>query len=243
MKHIFVTGVTRGIGKGITYKLLEEEFRVTGTGHSTAFPEDFTDHKHFKGLNVDLADVDSLNSVIKPLFESDNYPDVVINNAGVSQKQSITSADTPWIENWHNTHAINLKAPAIISKWAINNWLEDNGGILINISSRAAHRGDTDDFASYAASKGGLSAFTKSIARSLGKKNITAFDIAPGFVETEMMEQVKETYPDGYIEDELSLNTMVQPENIGDLIAFIASGKARHLTGQTLNINSGSHLF
>ena len=243
MEHIFITGVTRGIGKGIAYKLLDDGFRVTGTGHSTAFPDDFTDHENFNGLIVDLADKESINSVVKPIFESDNYPDVVVNNAGVSAKQPITSEDTAWINNWHNTHAINLEAPAIISKWAVENWLENDGGILINISSRAAHRGDTDDFVSYAASKGGLSALTKSIARSLGKENITAFDIAPGFVETEMMEQVKETYPDGYIEGELSLKNMVNPENIGDLVSFIASGKAQHLTGQTLHVNSGSHLF
>jgi len=243
-KHVLVTGATRGIGRGITTALLKNNFKVTGTSHKSAFPKEFNSNLLFNGVNIDLNDIDTLQKNLHPLFGKENVFDVVVNNAGVSFKQSIDSDDENWLSNWDYTLSVNLRSAGLISKWAVSSWLRnENKGILINIASRAAHRGDTGDFISYAASKGGLSALTKTVARSYGKQNITAFDIAPGFVHTEMMEQVKETYPEGYIENELALENMVKPLDIGHLVVFIAGDKAQHLTGQTLHVNSGSHIF
>ena len=243
-KTVFVTGSSRGIGKAITKELLAQDYNVIGTYHNTKIDSSIVVSDLFTSVNVDLSDVTSLKQNIHPLFTKNGAPKIIVNNAGISIEQEVTSDDDRWLKTWDRTHNINLKASALICKWAISNWLENNTqGIIINISSRAGHRGDTAPFLSYAATKGGLSAVTKTIARSYGKEGITAFDVAPGFVETDMMKEVKQQYPEGYIEDELALSSMVQPADVGKLVAFIASGEAKHLTGQTLHINSGSHIW
>jgi len=241
---ILVTGASKGIGKAIISVLLEQSFEVIGTYHNTPIDKTIAENDLFRGCKVNLSNIDSLKNNISPLFFESVAPITVINNAGISEEHQITDDDDKWLNNWEKTEAINLRAPSLICKWAISRWLEnDSKGIIINITSRAGHRGDTAPFLSYAATKGGLSAVTKSIARSYGKEGITAFDIAPGFVETDMMNIVKEQYPGGYIESELALSSMVQPVDVANLVAFVASGKAEHLTGQTLHINSGSHIW
>ena len=96
-------------------------------------------------------------------------------------------SDQDWMDKWDKTQQVNLRSMALISKWAINAWKERRiEGRIINIASRAGVRGDTGEYAAYAASKAGMIAFTKSIARSLGNEGITAYSIAPGFVNTDM---------------------------------------------------------
>lgn len=243
-RKVLVTGSSRGIGKAITEELLDQKFNVFGTYNSTQIDKNITEHNLFSKLRVNLSDIDSLKAAIYPLFGDADAPEIIVNNAGISKEQPIDGSDDEWLENWDLTNGINLKAPALICKWAISSWLDTKTqGIIVNISSRAGHRGDTAPFLSYAATKGGLSAITKTIARSYGKQGITAFEVAPGFVETDMMKEVQQQYPEGYIENELALSQMVQPADVGKLVTFIARGEARHLTGQTLHINSGSHIW
>ena len=116
-------------------------------------------------------------------------------------------------------------------------------GILINISSRAAQRGDTEEFAAYAASKAGMIAFVKSVARNYGKRGITAYSIAPGFVHTDLAVESIKTYGEEYLTRGLALDTIVPPSDIATLAYRIGTGELKHATGQTFHINSGSYLF
>ncbi|MEM6526357.1 MAG: SDR family oxidoreductase, partial [Bacteroidota bacterium] len=116
------------------------------------------------------------------------------------------------------------------------------GGIIINISSRAARRGDTSDYLAYAASKGGLEAITKSIARAYGKKGITAFGVAPGFTRTDMAQDFIKAYGEDYVLNDLSLPELTEPKDIAQTVVFLASGLARHATGTTIDINAGSYV-
>ena len=241
--HALVTGASRGIGKAIATHLLDAGFRVTGTARTSSFPHSFTEDGNFTGLLVDFSNPKQLENELKPLFESEEAPSIIVCNAGISEEAPFEGDDEQWERNWDRTLMVNLKAPALITKWAMNRWIKHGiEGIAIYISSRAGHRGDTGPFASYAASKSGLTGLAKSIARSYGKKGITTYDIAPGFVATDMMEKVKNTYPEGYIESSLALESVVDPNDIGKLVRFIAEGSARHMTGQTFHINSGSYL-
>lgn len=240
--HALVTGASRGIGLAISTVLLNNGFKVTGTSRSGMFPKSLSDHKSFNGLAIDLLRTESYQS-LGILLDGDNAVQVLINNAGIFKESDLSDDDKRWVDVWDQTLQVNLKAPATLSKMAIAAWLKsESEGIIINIASRAAYRGDTQEYAAYAASKGGLVAFTKSISREMGKKGITAFSVAPGFIETDMAKESIDVYGAEYLKKDLSFDELTQPNDVGELVHFLASGKARHMTGTTFHINGGSYL-
>lgn len=243
--HVYamVTGASRGIGKSITEKLLNSGAEVIGIARNSAFPELFTDSDRFSGLYVDLSKQDSINDILKPVFEQEKVPNVLINNAGIFEESSFDEDDDKWLSNFERTIQVNLTAAAILSKWALNRWSREEGGILINIASRAAYRGDTQEYASYAASKGALVAFTKSIARDFGTKGISAYSIAPGFIKTDMAMDSVEIYGEEYLTEGMAFDEITSPEEVGELVSFLASGNVRHMTGSTFHINGGSYMI
>ncbi len=242
--HALVTGASRGIGKSITEKLLAAGARVTGTSHRTGFPESFLSNSAFEGVQPDFAKEEALATALKPLFEQAGAPGVLINNAGISEDCGFEEDDENWLENWHSTLQVNLHAPALLTKWALNSWVQKGEkGILINIASRAAYRGDTQEYASYAASKGALVAFTKSIARGFGAHGIVAYSIAPGFTNTDMAAESVNVYGEEYLTQGMALAEITPPDEVGELAAFLASGKVRHMTGATFHINGGSYMI
>lgn len=241
--YVLVTGASRGIGKSITESLLKENGRVIGTAKSSEFPSEFRDHPNFEGLYVDLGDSNDLEQKLKPVFQREKAPDVLVNNAGIFQDADFSVDDDLWIDTWDKIMQVNLRAPALLSKWALNRWKREGRGFLINIASRAAYRGDTQEYASYAASKGGLVAFTKSVARDFGRHNISAYSIAPGFIKTDMAMESVEVYGEEYLTEGMSFDEITSPEEVGELVAFLASGKVPHMTGATFHINGGSYMI
>lgn len=241
--YALVTGASRGIGKHITGKLLENNARVIGTKRSSSFPDEFLKNENFESLTVDLADPIQVEQILKPVFSRDKAPDVLINNAGIFEEGGMEKDDEEWLQTWDKTQQVNLRAPAILSKWALNRWEKEEGGILINISSRAAYRGDTQEYTAYAASKGGLVAFTKSVARDFGTKNISAYSVAPGFIKTDMAMDSVEVYGEEYLTQGMAFDEITSPEEVAELVAFLATGKVKHMTGATFHINGGSYMI
>lgn len=241
--YALVTGASRGIGKSISQALLKEGGRVIGTAHRSSFPKEFNDHEHFEGVHADLNSADELKTVLKPIFSRDEVPGVLINNAGVFDDADFSISDGEWLQSWDKTLQVNLRAPALLSKWALNCWQQEEGGILINIASRAAYRGDTQEYAAYAASKAGLVAFTKSVARDFGTDNISAYSIAPGFIKTDMAMESIEVYGEEYLTKGMAFDEITSPDEVGELVAFLASGKVPHMTGATFHINGGSYMI
>lgn len=238
---LLVTGTSRGIGKSIAQKLLDEGHEVIGTSRST--DHDFIDSENYRHIKCDLAVEEDLE-MLKEVFQENEIPEVLINNAGMFEEAQFDISDEGWLANWDKTMQVNLRSSALISKWALNVWTKAGIlGRLINISSRAAYRGDTGEYASYAASKGGMVAFTKSIARSFGKHGITAYTIAPGFVDTDMAQGSIEVYGEEYLTKGLALDSIAPPEQIANIVSLLAEGKLTHATGQTFHVNSGSYLI
>lgn len=192
---------------------------------------------------MDLSDRSLMRERLKPLFDRKDRPGVVINNAGINVACDMGENDDRWLENWDRTLQVNLRAPALISKWALESWSEGEGGLIINIASRAAYRGDTQEYASYAASKGGLVAFTKSIARDYGNRGISAYTVAPGFIETDMARESVEVYGEEYLTKGMAFDEITSPEEVGELVAFLSSGRVPHMTGSTFHINGGSYMI
>ena len=232
-----LTGSTRGIGKAITELLLEKNIQVIGTSKKTNFEAKDANYSHH------FCDLSNSKEVLllKSIFEHQDPPQVLINNAGMFKDADFSISDREWLETWDLTQQVNLRAAALLCKWAVNSWL-DKGikGRIINISSRAGMRGDTQQYAAYAASKAGMIGLTKSIARSFGKQGITAYSIAPGFVETDMAMESIEVYGKEYLTQGLALNDIVPPKEIAHLVLLLAQGKLTHSTGQTFHVNSGS---
>ena len=241
--YALVTGASRGIGKSITKSLLREGGRVIGTARSSEFPAEFTENENFEGLHVDLSDPIAVETKLKPIFQRDKAPSVLVNNAGIFRDAGFDEDDESWLQNWDDTMQVNLRAPALLSKWALNRWKNEEEGYLINVASRAAYRGDTQEYASYAASKGGMVALTKSIARDFGKHDVSAYSIAPGFIKTDMAMDSIEVYGEEYLTEGMAFDEITSPEEVGELVAFLASGKVPHMTGATFHINGGSYMI
>lgn len=241
--YALVTGASRGIGKHITKKLLENNVEVIGTTRTSSFPDAFNNNPNFEALTVDLADPVQVEEVLKPIFDKEKAPNVLINNAGIFEEAGMEKDDETWLQTWDRTQQVNLRAPALISKWALNRWEKESGGVLINISSRAAYRGDTQEYTAYAASKGGLVAFTKSVARDFGKKNIAAYSIAPGFIKTDMAINSIEVYGEKYLTEGMAFDEITSPKEVAELVAFLSTGKVKHMTGATFHINGGSYMI
>jgi NAD(P)-dependent dehydrogenase (short-subunit alcohol dehydrogenase family) len=137
---------------------------------------------------------------------------------------------------------VNLRAPELLCRHAIPHFQAQGGGRIINVASRAAFRGDEPDYMTYAASKGGLVALTRSIARTLGGDGIKAFTLAPGFVRTDMAQAFIDEYGEAHATSDLALSDLTEPDDVAPMAVLLASGRADHATGCTVDINAGSYV-
>lgn len=244
-KHILVTGGSRGIGKAIVYSLVEAGAKVAVHYYKSEeaikiIAEELGSNVSF--FRADLADAMEVNSLFNEVVSRYKRIDAIVNNAGIAIGTDINEDDISWLDNWLKTMDVNLNAVGLLCKKAVNHFLETGGGRIINIASRAAHRGDTPDYMDYAASKGGVVAITKTIARAYGKQGIRAFTVAPGFVKTDMTEKFIKQYGEELVGRSIKLERMTEPDDIAHMVTFLASGLADHATGQTFDINGGSYV-
>ncbi|MDE2451873.1 MAG: SDR family oxidoreductase [Gammaproteobacteria bacterium] len=168
--------------------------------------------------------------------------DALVNNAGVAISSPLDGANQDWLAGWETTMAVNLRAPSLLCKLAIEHFQQKGGGRIINISSRAAFRGDQPPYLAYAASKAGLVALTRSIARGFGKAGIVAFNIAPGFTRTDMAQDFLDQYGEDYVASDIALRRLTEPDDIAPFVVFLASGLGDHATGCTIDVNAASYV-
>jgi 3-oxoacyl-[acyl-carrier protein] reductase len=168
--------------------------------------------------------------------------DVLVNNAGIYEAADPDGPLEEWEAAWQRTLAICLVSPATLCRAAIASFREQGGGIIVNLASRAAWRGEDPDFWPYAASKAGVVAMTKTIARQYGRQGVTAFAIAPGFVDTAFNAPAVAEHGMQLFLDDTALGEVAQPQDVANVIAFLGSGLARHATGATVDVNSASYV-
>lgn len=242
-KTVLLTGCTRGIGLEIANSCLLKGWRVIGTARKSDFPESLKSSDLFQGIHADLEDIPSLKSSIYNLI-SEHQPDVLVNNAGIFIDSDFESDDDSWLNTWDKTMTVNLKSAALLSKWFLQMHLQrKTNGIIINIASRASYRGDTQEYAAYAASKAGMVALTKSMARDFSKQGVVAYSIAPGFIDTDMAKEAVETLGKDYITRDSVFDEITQPNEVAEMVTFLASGTVQHASGQTFHINGGSYMI
>ena len=245
-KNILVTGASRGIGRAIAKSLLEAGANVALHYNSgKAVTEELLKYSNGNSLAIQ-ADLQSVEDTINLWQKALNHfgqIDGLVNNAGIAVSSSVDKADDEWLNDWDFTNRINLRATALLCKKAVEHMqTKPEGGRIVNISSRAAFRGDTAEYVAYAASKGGVVALTRSIARAFGKQNIKAFNVAPGFTRTDMAQDFIDQYGEDYALNDIALNTLTQPNDVAPSVVFLLSGYADHATGATLDINAGSYV-
>jgi len=243
-KNILVTGSGRGIGAEIARLLAKCGAKVAVHYHKNS--NRANEVANDIGRKAILFQADLTNSVNVAVLMSDvikkfGQLHAVINNAGIAIPSDPDQEGLTWIDEWLQTMDVNLNAPALICKLAIDHFKQIGGGRIVNITSRAAFRGDTKDYLAYAASKGGLVSLTRSIAKEYGKHNIIAFNVAPGFVQTDMAKGFADKYGEEYIKRDIALNELTTPQDIAPIVAFLISGLADHATGGTFDINAGSY--
>ncbi|ELR71328.1 3-oxoacyl-[acyl-carrier protein] reductase [Fulvivirga imtechensis AK7] len=244
-KVALVTGASRGIGKAISEVLGDSGATIAIHCNSNIMAAEELASKighNSKAFQADLSDMKAVSRLFHEVFSHFGQLDVLVNNAGIAISSDIDMANEQWVGDWEKTMAVNLTAPALLCKLTLPHFILQKDGIIINISSRAAHRGDTADYMAYASSKGGLEALTKTIARAYGKQGITAFGVAPGFTRTEMARDFIDTYGEDYATKDIALAEMTEPTDVAQVVCFLASGLAKHATGTTVDVNAASYV-
>ena len=246
---ILLTGSSKGIGFNIANTLINEghDIALHYNKNKSALDDLLKDSKtNSFTIQSDLSDSRQVKDLVNNTIDKLSFPDCIINNAGIAESADISIDFEKWNDLFDRTIDVNLKAPSLIFKELIKykraNKIKSRLR-FINIASRAAFRGEQEDYISYACSKGGMISLTKTMSRSFGETdNIVAISIAPGFVRTEMAQSFIDKHGEDVVKQGITLDRLTEPKDISPLVLLIVSGKMDHSTGSTIDINGGSFL-
>ncbi len=239
-----VTGGSRGIGRACVQFLSKAGADVAFTYNTNEklankLCDEYTGENIVRSFKVNTNNEDYICNVINTVENDFGKIDILVNNAGIWKKSDIENLS---LDKWNNTININLTGTFLFTKYVVPIMKKNNFGRIINISSTAGQRGEAF-YSHYAASKGGIIAFTKSLAVELGKYNITVNSVAPGWVKTDMTRDVFENkHEEVKIIKEIPLRKIAVPEDVAGAVIFLASDLASHITGSIINVNGGSVL-
>ncbi len=239
-KIALVTGASRGLGKAIALELAAQGARVTvNYMKSAAQAEEVVREITSRGgtaaaVQADITSLPVVEKMVDGLYEQCGRIDILVNNAGVTKDELLLSM-TP--EDWELVIKTNLGGLFNCTKAVAKYMMVQKSGRIINISSVAGERGGRGQ-SNYAASKGGINAFTRSVAMELAPKKITVNAVAPGVVETEMSSTVIRRAKD-IILDSVALKRLGQPDEIAKVVAFLASDDSSYITGEVIRVDGG----
>lgn len=235
MTSILLTGSSRGIGAASKLALEARGARVVGqatrTDRTDTVPADFSD----PGAPQELWHA--------ALARAGGAIDVLVNNAGLFDANPLDRSDIAWLDGWEDTLRINLTAAAQLSRFAVQHWQERGvGGRIVHVASRAGHRGDSPAHWHYAASKGGMLAMHKTIARQYAAEGILSYAITPGFTDTSMADDYLASRGGPGLLADIPLGRVATPEEIAQIVVFCALDAPPSLTGATLDANGASYV-
>ena len=246
---VLLTGSSKGIGYKIAKDLIKEGHQLALHYNSNkSFLEALVNEYSSNSFTVkaDLSVENEIKNLVDSTIENLSFPDCIINNAGIAESANIILDLNNWSKMFDKTIDVNLKAPSLIFKEFLKYKREKKIKSrlrFINIASRAAFRGEQQDYISYACSKGGVISLTKTMSRSFGETdNIVAFSIAPGFVRTEMAQSFIDKHGEDVVKQGITLDRLTEPKDISPIVSLIVSGKMDHSTGSTIDVNGGSFL-
>jgi 3-oxoacyl-[acyl-carrier protein] reductase len=231
-----VSGASRGIGKAIAEKLVEDGFFVVGTATTDSGAEAISAYlgEKGKGLKLNVADAASVEEVIKTVNDSYGAPTVLVNNAGITRDNLLMRMKD---EEWDDIINTNLTSVFRMSKAVLRGMMKAKTGRIINISSVVGATGNAGQ-ANYAAAKAGMIGFAKSMAKEVGSRNITINTVAPGFIDTDMTKELGEDFKNTLLAS-IPLSRLGSASEVAHAVAFLASEGAAYITGETLHVNGG----
>jgi 3-oxoacyl-[acyl-carrier protein] reductase len=235
-----VTGASRGIGAAIAARLAADGARVVGTATTSDGAARITEQlggMGGRGLVLDVTRQESIDALLADIDAREGAVGILCNNAGITRDMLLLRMKQ---EDWDAVMQTNLSAIFRLSKAVLRGMMKARKGRIISIASVVAATGNAGQ-ANYAAAKAGMIGFTKSLAREVGSRAITVNVVAPGFIDTDMTRSLEESQRQS-LQAQIPLARLGSPEDIAAAVAFLASGQAAYITGETLHVNGGMYM-
>jgi 3-oxoacyl-[acyl-carrier protein] reductase len=231
-----VTGASRGIGASIATVLAAAGATVIGTATSQSGADGITAALggNGRGIVLNVADDESVQSAIKDIQGNEGSPGILVNNAGITKDNLLMRMKQ---EEWDDVIATNLTGLYRVSKACLRGMMKARKGRIINIASVIAVMGNAGQ-ANYAATKAGMIGFSKSLAREIGSRGITVNVVAPGFIDTDMTQVLPEEQRNAML-SQVPLGRLGKGDDIANSVLFLASEAGAYITGETLHVNGG----
>jgi 3-oxoacyl-[acyl-carrier protein] reductase len=240
-KLVLVTGASRGIGRAISMALGNAGATVIGTATSEEGANNiskiFSDNSILgKGMKLNVTDNNQIKELLKAVSDEFGSVDILINNAGITRDNILVRMKA---EEWDDIINTNLSSVYRMSKAVVRGMIKKRSGRIISITSVVGAMGNAGQ-SNYAAAKAGIMGFTKSLAREVGVRGITVNAIAPGFIETDMTDNLPEDQK-AALASQIPMGRLGTVDEIAQAVLFLASDSGSYITAQTLHINGGMY--
>ncbi|MBZ2167642.1 3-oxoacyl-ACP reductase FabG [Marinobacter sp. F4216] len=241
-KTALVTGGTRGIGKAIVHALARQGAEVVGTATSAEGAESITKALSDAGLKgfgivMDVADPESIDAGLKEVMDKSGAPVILVNNAGITRDNLLMRLKD---DDWSSVLETNLSSVYRTSKAVLRGMAKARWGRIINVSSVVAGMGNPGQ-GNYCAAKAGVEGFTRSLAKEMSNRGITANCVAPGFIDTDMTKKLDDRQREAMLEI-IPAGRLGEPEEVAAVVAFLASDAAAYVSGETIHVNGGMYM-
>ena len=238
-QNAVVTGAARGIGRAIAEALADEGAHVALCDLQEDWLAETAAAVKAKGVNVltvgvDVTDAEGVSAAVAKVTETFGGVDILVNNAGITKDTFLARMNE---EDWDAVLSVNLKGTFLFSKAVAKLMMRKRRGAIVNIASIIGLIGNAGQ-CNYAASKGGVIALTKSIAKELASRNVRVNAVAPGFIETKMTEALTEEVRQKML-GEIPMKRFGKPEDVARVVCFLASDEASYMTGQVMTVSGG----
>lgn len=241
-KIALVTGATRGIGRAIALTLGQRGAYVIGTATTVEGVASIQDCFQTAGISgeavqLDVTSSESIHALIDQWTENDTLPSILVNNAGITADNLLLRMEE---DEWSKVIETNLTAIYRLTHACLKPMFRARWGRIINIGSVVGSSGNAGQV-NYAAAKAGIIGFSKSLAQEMASRGITVNVVSPGFIETDMTSKLPDMVKEELLK-RIPMKQLGKPEDVAEVVAFLASSGARYVTGETIHVNGGMYM-